>query len=226
MLVFTTQPGNATAGSIFGTQPVVKSQDLFGNNSTVGLPSSLSLSLSLNQGSGPLQGTPTQDIGTGAGNGTISFADLQIDAAGTNKQLTASANGLSSGSSSLFSVNPSTATSLAIQTQPPSAATAGAVFSPASVIRLLDTFGNLLTTDNSTVVSATRSAGTASLQGTTSLAVSGGLATFSNLSYNTAENITFAFGVPSVPSIPSLLSSTVTVGPPPPTRLPTPPQPP
>src|SRR5262249_1822098 len=36
-LVFSTQPGSATAGAIFGVQPVVKTQDQFGNNSTNGL---------------------------------------------------------------------------------------------------------------------------------------------------------------------------------------------
>src|SRR5262249_3151506 len=66
-LAFVTQPGNATAGSPFGTQPVVKSQDAFGNNSTAGLPSTLSLTLSLTSGTGPLQGTTTLDIGSSAG---------------------------------------------------------------------------------------------------------------------------------------------------------------
>src|SRR5207245_1782687 len=33
-LAFATQPAGATAGVIFATQPVVKSQDSFGNNST------------------------------------------------------------------------------------------------------------------------------------------------------------------------------------------------
>ena len=36
-LAFTTQPGAAAAGIPFGVQPVVKTQDQFGNNSTVGL---------------------------------------------------------------------------------------------------------------------------------------------------------------------------------------------
>src|SRR5437870_2390453 len=36
-LVFTTQPGGATAGAAFATQPVVKSRDPYGNDSTVGL---------------------------------------------------------------------------------------------------------------------------------------------------------------------------------------------
>src|SRR5207244_10070218 len=46
-LAFTTQPGNATAGAVFGTQPVVSSQDAFGNNSVVGLPASVNVNLSL-----------------------------------------------------------------------------------------------------------------------------------------------------------------------------------
>src|SRR5438046_10191259 len=92
-LVFTVQPGLATAGSVFGSQPVLKSRDPFGNDSTVGLASNLAVALSLSTGSGPLQGTTSQDIGTGAGNGTVTFTDLRLDAAGTNKQLTSSARG-------------------------------------------------------------------------------------------------------------------------------------
>src|SRR5439155_1319782 len=91
----------------------------------------------------------------------ISFNDLRIDTAGAGKQLSVSAGGLSSGSSATFTVNPSAATSLAIQTQPPATTTAGASFSPAPVVRLLDSFGNLVTTDSSTVVTATRNAATA-----------------------------------------------------------------
>src|SRR5205823_2975659 len=141
-LVFATQPTNAAAGSIFGTQPVVMSQDAFGNNSSSGLPSSLPVTLSLTSGTGPLQGATNIDIGTGFGNGTATFSNLRIDAAGTSKQLTASASGLGSGTSSTFTVNPGAATALVIQTQPPASATAGSAFSPAPVIQLQDVFGN------------------------------------------------------------------------------------
>src|SRR5205814_3368917 len=58
-LAFTTQPGNATAGAILPTQPVVKTQDQFGNDSTVGLPNNQSVTVSLLSGTGPLQGTAT-----------------------------------------------------------------------------------------------------------------------------------------------------------------------
>jgi hypothetical protein len=102
-LVFSTQPGSAAAGAIFGSQPALITQDAFGNNSTFGLANSLNVTMALNSGSGPLQGTTNIDIGTGAGNGTATFTDLRIDSVGT-KQLIASAAGLTSGVSSNFTV--------------------------------------------------------------------------------------------------------------------------
>src|SRR5205823_1998296 len=53
-LAFTTQPGNAVAGSVFGAQPVIQTQDQFGNNSTSSLPASLNVSVALSSASGTL----------------------------------------------------------------------------------------------------------------------------------------------------------------------------
>src|SRR5439155_738835 len=78
-LAFTTQPGNAAVGSVFGSQPVVRTEDQFGNASTAGLGANRNLSLSLTGGTGPLQGTASFDVGTDAGNGTATFTDLRID---------------------------------------------------------------------------------------------------------------------------------------------------
>jgi len=61
------------------------------------------------------------------------------------------------------------------------------------VIRIEDSFGNLRSSDNSTVVTVTRGAGTAALQGTTTATASGGVASFANLSYPLAETITIVF---------------------------------
>jgi hypothetical protein len=209
-LAFLTQPGNGTAGSILSTQPVVRSLDQFGNLSAVGLPASLNVTASLAAGTGPLQGTTSVNLGAGAGNGIAAFTNLRIDAAGTNKQLTASAPGFPSTVSSTFSINPAVATHLVVQTQPPASATAGAAFSTATVVSLQDQFNNLASMDNATVVSAARNQGTASLQGATNVTASGGLATFSNLSYNTAETINITFGGGSLVSA---TSSNVTVSP-------------
>ncbi|HEY6169195.1 MAG TPA: hypothetical protein VI454_14225, partial [Verrucomicrobiae bacterium] len=104
-LTFTTQPGGATTGAPFGTQPVVRTRDQFGNDSTSDLPGSLDVSVALSAGTGPLLGTTNLNIGTNAGNGIASFNNLRIDVAGTDKQLTASAVGLASDASSVFVVN-------------------------------------------------------------------------------------------------------------------------
>ncbi len=56
-----------------------------------------------------------------------------------------------------------------------------------------DQYGNLETGDNSTVVTATLASGTGPLQGTTTVTVTGGVATFTNLADNTAETISLKF---------------------------------
>jgi len=215
-LAFTTQPGNATAGAVFGIQPVVQSQDPFGNFSTVGLSNSMNVTLTLTAGTGPLQGTVTLDIGTNTGNGTVSFSNLEIDIAGTNKQLTASAAGLTSGLSAVFTVNPAAANQLTILTQPSLIATAGVAFAQQPVIRIEDQFGNLRTSDSSTVVIATRGDGSGTLQGTTSRTASGGVVTFTNLSHNVSTNITIVF---SSGSLLTATSTVVSVNPAPANRL-------
>src|SRR6185503_17088430 len=55
------------------------------------------------------------------------------------------------------------------------------------------TAGNLVGSDNSTVVTAARSAGSGTLQGSLSVKAVSGLVTFTNLSHNVATNITIQF---------------------------------
>jgi len=104
-LAFTTQPGSATEGLAFGVQPVIRTHDQFGNNSTTGLAAHLNVTVALTSGTGNLLGNSILDIGAAAGNGTAAYTDLGIDAPGTNKQLTASATGLTSALSSVFTVS-------------------------------------------------------------------------------------------------------------------------
>src|SRR5207249_6708949 len=102
-LAFTAEPGGAVAGLVFSAQPVVKSQDQFGNNSTVGLSSNRTVSISLSSGTGPLQGTTSLDIRTNGGKGVVTFTNLRLDVQGT-KQVTASSTGLTNAISSGFTV--------------------------------------------------------------------------------------------------------------------------
>ena len=102
-LAFSTQPGSATVGSVFGIQPALVTQDALGNNSVLGLAANQIVTVTLSSGTGTLQGTATRDIGSAAGNGAITYANLEIDSAGS-KQLTASASGLTNAVSASFTV--------------------------------------------------------------------------------------------------------------------------
>lgn len=92
-LVFSTQPGSATAGSPFVQQPVLKTVDSYGTPSTSGLPANLTVSVSLSNGVGTLTGTAAYNIGTGGSNGVVNFMDLGISLAGSNYQLVAATLG-------------------------------------------------------------------------------------------------------------------------------------
>src|SRR6266436_5534956 len=113
-LAFITQPGSAASGVPFGVQPVIKSQDQFGNLSTVGLAANQNVTMTLTSGAGPLLGTINQNIGTSAGNGTVTYTDLEIDAVGTNKQLLASSSGFNSATSTVFGVTGSSFSQLQV----------------------------------------------------------------------------------------------------------------
>src|SRR5262249_58287515 len=75
-LVFTSQPGSTTYGAALSPQPALKTQDQFGNDSTVGLGASQPVALSISSGTGLLLGTASLDIGTAAGNGTVGFSGV------------------------------------------------------------------------------------------------------------------------------------------------------
>src|SRR5207253_1294736 len=126
----------------------------------------------------------------------------------TNITIQFAGGGLVNATSAVVAVSPTAATQLTILTQPPGTATAGAVFTPQPQIRIEDMFGNLRSSDNSTVVSAARSLGSGSLQGAAVATASGGVASFTNLSYAVAEtmNVSFTSG-----SLVSTISSNVVV---------------
>ncbi|WP_162944450.1 beta strand repeat-containing protein [Flavisolibacter nicotianae] len=96
--------------------------------------------------------------------------------------------------------------------QQPSNAVATTAITPAVTIRVLDANGNLVTTDNSTQVSVAigtnPSAGT--LSGTTTANVSGGTATFSNLSINNSGT-GYTLSATSTPSLTGVTSNSFNI---------------
>ena len=92
-----------------------------------------------------------------------------------------------------FTISPATPSQLVIQTQPPSDGDGGQPFGTQPVVYEEDQYGNLETGDNSTIVTATLASGTGQLLGTTTVTVSGGVATFTNLADNKAGTISLNF---------------------------------
>ncbi len=213
---------NAPNGFIFdtgGTAPTVRINgggtghniNGVGNGSSVAMTSVTSTQLVFTvtaQSSGGFLGTLTWQ------NARVRPTAGALPAGGTKGNLfasgTATVTGLSTNSNlgTLREVA-GAGSKLAIQTQPSATAVAGVVFAQQPVIQVLDQFSNLRSaangsSDNTTLVSGSRSAGSGTLQGTTSLAAADGVATYTNLSHNVATNITILFSSGSLASTTSI----------------------
>src|SRR5204863_2011161 len=97
---------------------------------------------------------------------------------------------------------------LAIAVPPSSTAIAGIIFAQQPQIQIQDQFGNLCT--NNSTVTAARSAGSGTLQGTLNATAVGGVAAFTDLAHNVATNITILF---TSGSLTSTTSGTISVSP-------------
>ena len=186
LVIRTPQSSTATAGLDFATEPVIEEEDQYGNVET-GDNSTL-VTASLNSGAGSLGGTSQVAVS----GGVAAFIDLRDETAGSLSLLFSSGELLPAVSATTV-VKPAPASQLVIQTQASSTATAGQAFATQPVVEEEDQYGNLETSDNSTVVSASLESGVGPLRGTGFASVSGGVAAFSNLADNEAETITLAF---------------------------------
>src|SRR6185437_4050288 len=117
-------------------------------------------------------------------NGVASFATLTLDKTGTGYWLTASATGLSTATSSAFTITAGAASQLVFGTQP-GTTVANRVIAPAVKVRALDALGNLVPSFTGSVTIALGSnPGGATLSGTTPVSAASGVATFFDLSLN------------------------------------------
>ena len=115
------------------------------------------------------------------------FSDLSIDKVGTGYTLAASAIGPTTATSLTFNITVGAAARLAFGQQPVST-TGGATISPAVTVRILDANGNLTSSAANVSLAITSGTGAsgANLGGTVTQAASGGLATFNDLSIDSA----------------------------------------
>src|SRR5262249_51080615 len=196
-LVVTQQPpSSVTAGSPFGL--TVTAEDGSGNPIT-SFNGTVTVGLASNPGGTTLGGTLTAT----ASNGVATFSGLSLTKPAIGYTLDVYASGLGGVVSSAITVTPAAPSQLVIQTQPSATATAGQPFATQPVVYEEDAYGNLETGDNSTVAPAALASGVGPPQGTPSVTVAGGVATFANLTDNKAETITLQFSGGGLPSVPS-----------------------
>ncbi|HMA47209.1 MAG TPA: hypothetical protein VKP11_08425, partial [Frankiaceae bacterium] len=176
-LVFSGQPGNATAGTAIAPAVQVTALDGFDNIAT-GFASAVTVTIEANPAGGTLSGTTT--VAPIAGVAT--FSDLSIDKSGSGYSLLGAATGVTSATSAAFNVAAGAATQLVFTVQPTST-TGGAVIAPAVRVTARDALGNTAAgfTGDVTVTIGTNPAG-GTLSGTTTVAAVAGIVNFSTLS--------------------------------------------
>jgi beta-glucanase (GH16 family) len=207
-LIFTTKPTGAVAGATV-SPTALTIEDAFGNIET---SDSSNVVISIDTGPGTL--TSSSKTTVAAINGVATFTNLSLSTAG-NYTLTAadSSDGLTSSPSSSFTITPASSEKL-VFTTPPTGTSAGATLSPI-IATIQDSFGNVETTDNSSVsIAIAASPSGAVFAGSSKITVTAvnGIATFSNLILDTAGNYTLIASDPT-DSVSTAASSSFTITP-------------
>ncbi|HLJ92329.1 MAG TPA: S53 family peptidase [Gemmataceae bacterium] len=184
-LAFGQQPTNAMAGSTITPAVTVRVLDAYGNPVTSDNTDQVGLTLINGATGATLSGTMPVTVS----NGMATFSNLSVNLAGSGYALGASAGGLAGASSSTFTIAPAPGKPdhLAFVQQPTNAGI-GAQIAPAVTVEVLDANNLLVANDNTDQVSLALTNGPtgATLSGTSPVTVSGGLATFNDLSVNLA----------------------------------------
>jgi hypothetical protein len=178
-LVFSAQPSNSTPNAPFPTQPIVTAKDAAGNVDT-SYTSNVTLAIKSGTGTGGavLAGTVT----VAAVDGVATFSGLSIDLIGGGYQLTASDGVLPIVESAPFNIAAGTPTQLVFNPSP-SNSTGGVAFPTQPVVEVRDAGGYLVTNYTGSIsVTIGINPGSGILAGTTTVQVSNGKASFSDLS--------------------------------------------
>ena len=176
-VAFTAQPTNSGPATPLGTQPQVTIQDANGNTVT---GSTAPITLTLTTPAGATLTCTTNPVNATAGVAT--FAGCQVNLANTYT-LTAASSGLTSATSSAFTIAAGTATKLVVTTQPSASSVAATAFAQQPVVTIQDAQGNTVTSSTAAVTLALTT-GTGTLSGTATVNAVAGVATFSGLNIN------------------------------------------
>ena len=183
-IVLQQSPTTGTAGQALSPSVQVALEDAFGNVVT-GNTSTVVIAVA--GGPGGLTAGSTTSVA--AVSGVATFSNLVLDTAGTYtlKAIDGALTGVTSGN---ITVSPAAASRLVLE-QSPTTATAGQALGPSVQVAVEDAFGNVVTSNSSTVQIAVGSGpGSLTAGSTTSVAAVSGVATFGNLVLDTAGTFT------------------------------------
>jgi hypothetical protein len=203
LVVTTSPPADGSAGSGFGL--AVTAFDQFGNVAPTfnGL---VSLTLATNPGGSTLGGNTTMAASTGV----ATFTSLTLNKAASGYTLQAGSGSLIPATTSSITVVPGAATRLVVTTAPPGSVTAGSPFG--LVVEAEDGSGNADPTYNKTVtLTLASNPGGSTLGGTSFVAASAGVATFTGATLNKAGSGTILRAASG--SLTSTTTSAITVVP-------------
>ena len=187
-LVLLQSPTTAIAGQALNPSPQVAVEDAFGNVVTT---DTSTVTIAVANGPGGL--TPGSTTSVSAVNGAVTFSDLILDTAGSYT-LSVTDGGLTGATTGNIAVSPAAASQFVLL-QSPTTAIAGQALNPSLQVAVEDPFGNIVTTDTSTVtITVTNGPGGLAAGSTTSLAAVNGVANFGNLVFDTAGSYTLAVG--------------------------------
>jgi uncharacterized repeat protein (TIGR03803 family) len=180
-LVFAKQPTNIIAGKAISPSVVIDIENSLGQIVT---SDDSTVTLAVEYGT---SSTVQKTVTAKAVNGVATFGSITPTLAGTYT-LKVTDGSLTAATSSAFTVSAAAADELVFG-QSPDASKVGKAITPAVTVKVEDAFGNVVTTDKSTVkiAIATGPAG-GTLTGTVSVAAVAGIATFSDLLLSKAGN--------------------------------------
>ena len=202
-VVFGQQPISAVAGTAMSQTVTVEVEDA-SNNVVATDSSTVTLTLSTGTFAGGSQTATAR-----ASNGIAVFTGLKIDKTGSYTITATDGTLTSSGASDSFLVSPAAADQLVIIIPPYATVTAGTPLTDPIVIDEEDAYGNVVTSDNTTKLTASLASGAGKLYGTTQVTVSGGVASFGDLEDDTAGPLSLQFAdgsLPPVTSSPSIVT--------------------
>lgn len=181
-LAFVVSPSSSASGLPFGNQPVVAVQDS-GGNTTSGT-NSITLSITTPAGATlTCTSNPKSAV-----NGVATFSGCAIGKAGTYT-LRATASGLTSATSTTFTISPGPSARLAFSSSPSNSVSSTA-FATQPVVAVLDTFGNTVASSALVTLAITTPNGASLTCTTNPKAAVAGIATFSGCRIDRAGTYT------------------------------------